>query len=205
MIPVTRHALIADLIELTPSLFNKTAMVGIYDGQDICSCFLNSASKLESLHFYENFHDAITVESKNHLLNKYSEWQSAIPNLTISIGDGTLLSKNHSVDFFFTDAYNIDYRSYFLDSQFDNTLIAMCGYGAAIERTVSISVCIDNRELFPVMLYNGFLFFTNSQTHYKKSHTLLKSALDSMNITYSNQLQCLRPNGWYHSLLNTLT
>lgn len=205
MIPNVRHPLIADLIELAPSLFNKTAMVGIYDGQDICSCFLNTASKLESLHFYENFHDAITDDSKRHLLNKYASWQAAIPNLRIDIGDGTALSSNNHVDFFFTDAYNIDYKRYFLDSQFNNTLMAICGYGAAIKRTVDISVCIDNNDIHPVMLYNGFLFFTNSRDHYKRSYSLLKSALDSINVSYSTQLQCLRPNGWYHSLLKNST
>lgn len=201
MIPKIKYNLIADLIEHNPVLFKNTAMVGIYDGQDICSCFLNKASCLETLQFYENFQDSESEDSKNRLLNLYNSWKNEIPNFMFEIGNGTELSSKKEFDFFFTDAYDIDYRSYFNDKKFNNTLIAICGFGAELTRTVDLSVSIYNKNIYPVMLYNGFLFFCNTDSKYKKVHRQFKQFFDNLSISYVNRMGCLRPNGWYHSLL----
>lgn len=201
MIPNIKYSLIADLVESIPSLFNNTAMVGIYDGQDICSCFLNKAHFLNTLRFYENFQDSQQQSEKENLLSLYDTWKNKIPNLTVTIGDGTANLDSTGLDFLFTDAYNIDYKTYFLDKKFDNVLIAICGFGAELARTVDISVCIDNKELYPVLLYSGFLFFVNNKEKYDSVYPLLKNFLNTHSVEYTNRKGCLRPNGWYHSLL----
>jgi hypothetical protein len=205
MIPKIKYNLIADLIEYNPLLFKNTAMIGIFDGQDICSCFLNNASYLNRLYFYENFHDSQQDKEKEKLLSLYESWKNSIPNLEIFIGDGTKNLVNTHIDFLFSDAYNIDYKTYFLNNRFDNTLLAICGYGAELVRTIDVSVCIDNRKIFPILLHNGFLFFVNNSNLYDKTYPQIKKFLDIHNIEYTNRKGCLRPNGWYHSLLKTET
>jgi len=201
MIPKIKYNLIADLIEYNSTLFKNTAMVGIYDGQDICSCFLNKASHIKTLHFYENFQDSESEDSKHRLLSLYNSWKQEIPNFIFEIGNGTELSSNKEFDFFFTDAYNIDYRTYFTNRRFSNTLIAICGFGAELTRTVDLSVSIYNKDIYPVMLYNGFLFFCNNDSKYKEVHKKFKQFFDNSSTSYVNRMGCLRPNGWYHSLL----
>ncbi len=200
MIPSIRHKMISSLIKFEPTMFYNTSMVGIYDGRDICSCFLNNAECFKKLTFYENFQDS-NEESKNSLLELYSEWQKEIPNLDIVIGDGTEKLLYDNLDFLFTDAYNIDYMTYFLNDKFNNTLLAICGYGAEISRTVGISVAIEFKKIYPVMLFNGFLFFTNNEIKYKDVYCKIKKFMITNDIPYVNNLGCIRPNGWYHSLL----
>jgi hypothetical protein len=202
MIPTIKYNLIANLIESKSELFKNSAMIGIYDGQDICSCFLNKAKFLNTLSFYENFQDSQQQVEKERLLVLYESWKQKIPNLTIDIGDGTSNLNSNSLDFLFTDAYNIDYKTYFLNKQFKKTCMAICGFGAELTRTVDISVCINNKELYPVLLYKGFLFFANNQDKYNELCLQIKQFLDLHNIDYTNRRGCLRPNGWYHSLLN---
>lgn len=200
MIPEIKHKLIFDLVISNPEIFKNTSMIGIFDGQDICSCFLNSAHVLNKLKFYENFQDS-DENSQEKLLNLYSNWQQQISNLEIIIGDGTENLDYSGLDFLFTDAYNIDYRTYFLNNKFDNTLLAICGYGAELARTIDLSVIIDNKKIFPVMLYNGFLFFTNNIEKHTEIYTKFKTFLNNSQTSYVTRRNCLRPNGWYHSLL----
>lgn len=200
-IPKIKYNLIADLVEHKSALFKNTAMIGIYDGQDICSCFLNKAECLDKLYFYENFQDSQQAEEKDRLLSLYNFWEKNIKNFSISFGDGTANLTTDPIDFLFTDAYNINYLEYFLDKRFDNTLMAICGFGAELTRTVDISVCIHNKQVYPVLLYNGFLFFVNNKDKYDAVYPQVKQFLDMQTVEYTNRRGCLRPNGWYHSLL----
>lgn len=202
MIPNIKYPLIANLIDTLPLLFSKSAMIGIYDGQDICSCFLNKAHVLKNLYFYENFHDSESDESKNNLIKKYNYWETNVPNLSIEIGDGTALLTSDPIDFLFTDAYNIDYSTYFLNKQFNNTLMAICGYGAEIKRTVDLSVAIKENKIFPVLLYKDFLFFTNNKTYYTKCIVDVEMYFKNINQKYIKRIGCIKPFGAYHELLS---
>ena len=200
MIPKTKYQIIEDLVLHDPAVFYNTAMIGIFDGQDICSCFLNSANVLNTVTFYENFQD-FNDESKYKLLELYDIWKKEIPNLEIKIGDGTSILETDDLDFLFTDAYNIDYTTYFLNKSFDNTLIAICGFGAELSRTVGLSIAIQNNGIFPIMLYKGFLFFTNNKPKYNEIYKKFKQFVVENNVPHVDRLGCIRPNGWYHGLL----
>lgn len=195
MIPKDRYPLISSWIKEDNRLFKNTVMVGIYDGSDICSSFLNTASILDSLTFYENFFDGNDLKLKE----LYNDWQNKIPNLEFKYQDGYSIAE--SADFVFTDAYNIDYETYFLDSKFKNTLFCICGYGAEIKRTVDLSCVIKNKKIFPVLLYKGFVFFTNNKLHYEKCFKSLELYFKKYKINYINRLGCIKPKGMYHELL----
>jgi hypothetical protein len=196
MIPEDRYPLLSSWINFDTALFKNAVMVGIYDGSDICSSFLNTTNVLDSLTFYENFFDGNDLKLKE----LYKDWQNKIPNLKFKYQDGYNIEE--CADFVFTDAYNIDYETYFLDEKFLKTLFCICGYGAEIKRTVDLSCAIKNKNIFPVLLYNGFVFFTNNQSHYKTCFESLKSYFDNNNIEYIKREGCLKPKGMFHMLLD---
>ena len=195
MIPDDKYPLISHWIKSDPAIFANTTMVGIYDGSDICSSFLNTANVLDSLTFYENFFDGNDLKLKE----LYNNWQTEIPNLEFKYQDGYIIDE--IADFVFTDAYNIDYETYFLDSKFKNTLFCICGYGAEIKRTIDLSCAIKNKKLFPVLLYKGFVFFANNNDHYKTCFKSLKLYFEKYSIDYINREGCIKPKGMYHALL----
>jgi hypothetical protein len=195
MIPENKYPLISNWITHDSLLFKNTVMVGIYDGSDICSSFLNTANVLDKLTFYENFFDGNDVKLKE----LYKIWQDKIPSLDFKYQDGHNIEE--FADFVFTDAYNIDYETYFLDKKFKNTLFCICGYGAEIKRTVDLSCAIKNKKLFPVLLYKGFVFFANNKDHYKTCFKSLKLYFEKYNIDYINREGCIKPKGMYHALL----
>jgi hypothetical protein len=182
--------IIGKLIKNAPHLFNRTEIIGVFRGEDICSSFLNHGDNLERQDWYENYHcfkdlpPAVQIVKRNELGALYKNMMESCPNLTIHIVDGAEF-EGHA-DFTFIDVHNQPFDVFCAANaeKFTNWY-ATCGYGGSIEHTASIINMFTNKTAFPVMKCRDNIFMTNTAEQQKTYFDLI---IDTLPVTdYSVQ------------------
>lgn len=182
--------IIGKLINAVPSLFNRTEIIGVFKGEDICSSFLNHGDILEKQDWYENYHCfrnlplTMQTDKRNDLESLYKSMMAACPNLIIHSKDGVEFHGN--ADFTFIDIHNQPFDAFCATNTEKLTgWYATCGFGGSIEHTVRIIKMFENKTAFPVMKYKDNIFMTGIAAKQDTYVNLIVNALHTRDYSIS--------------------
>ncbi len=204
MIIEEMHPFFSFLIEKIPSLFNKTEIIGIYDGKYLCSSFLKNSNLLESITLYENFKSMKTESQVNKFQEMYDSWKNKISNLKIELNDGKNFTKEST--YLHIDISN-DKLDNFVKTNWnklkEKKCISFYGYKENPCNTLLVSKLILEDLFFPFLLHSGVIFGTTSLNSYNDNYKDIEKLLVDYDIDFSKDPMHTYTHDYY--ILNTHT
>lgn len=161
------YPLMGKLIKAFPELFKHTEMIGIFEGVDICASFLLNSDYCETITFYENFNFTKNEKVKKKFCDLYKSWEESIPNLKIIIEDGNNFAGNSNfVLIDTTTGLDIFVKEHF--KKLRKSWAVSPGYGQSFICTKNMFTLINNRTIFPILIYRDYFFYCFNRKTQKK-------------------------------------
>jgi hypothetical protein len=170
MIPNENWEEIGNFIRYHPSAFLSSAVIGIYNGDNMCASLMHNSKNLKNITLYENFED-MDIDQIPYFKRIYQSWKLNLRNLTIKYVDGYVDVLDTNFDFISFDGYINTYKFILKNLEnFKTTLFACTDYGKNLDSTIYISKLLEKNIIYPVLHTRCVLFFT---VDLKKHHELL--------------------------------
>ena len=187
MIPEQTYPELGGLIKALPELFKHSEIIGVFLGNEICASLMHNAALLNKVVLYENFIDIPDPQHQENLKELYSSWEAVTPNLKVSLTDGAHFDV--TADFIYHDMHmalptfvNI-YRDVLKDA-----LMGNCCFGNTIYATTEYIRCINDKVIFPVLLYRDILLYTFNEEKKDKLLELIPPCLIENNLVFDYDL-----------------
>lgn len=207
MIPNQMDPELGKLIKGLPQLFKHSEVIGVFLGNEICASFMHNSDQLDKIVFYENFTDIPDPIHQESLTQLYKQWETVVPNLTVSLKDG--INFDVTADYVHHDmhmALSTFYRLF--NETLKHSLLSNCGFGTSLSNTIEYIDYIERELIFPVMLYRDLIFYTFNKEKKNKilemiHHFLIENNMEFYIDTYhSDTVIELKRQKNYNDLLD---
>jgi hypothetical protein len=170
MVPEQCYYELGELIKGLPQLFKHSEIIGVFLGNEICASLMHNATLLDKVVLYENFIDIPDPQHQENLKEIYQGWENSVPNLTISLTDGA--SFDTTADYIHQDMHMAFSKFVMLYKDvLTDALVSSSCFGNTIQATTEYIQGIQDKVIFPVLLYRDMIFFTFNE---EKKNTLLE-------------------------------
>lgn len=193
MIPAQMYPELGELFKGVPQLFKHSEIIGVFLGEEICASFLHSAEHLDKIVFYENFIAIPDAADQENLKQLYKTWENTVPNLEVLLVDG--INFDITADYVHHDMHmsRVEFFTLFKD-KLQNSLMSNPGFGRGVPATLQIAKCIDNKLIFPVLVYRDILFYTFNKEKKHEVFEIIHSFLLSSKLVFSVNIDYVYTN-----------
>lgn len=183
MLPEQYYPELGALIKGLPQLFKHSEVIGVFLGNELCASFMHNAEQLDKIVFYENFVAIPKLEHQESLKKMYKVWEANVTNLTVALTDG--LNFDITADYIHHDMYMAmtEFFDLFKD-KLQNSLMSNCGFGCSVPTTLQFAKSIDNRTIFPVLVYRDIVFYTFNEQKKYEVFEIMHSFLESSKLAF---------------------
>jgi len=155
------YGLMKEFAEQCPDIFKRSCVVGVFDGNHFTRALVEVKDQLEVLDLYDDLRD-IPLEKRDVYRTMWKEW-----GVEVKEEDGAD-KLNGDYTFIKTEInatpYHDDYHSPVNPwIGFENTIVALNGFGSSIYSTIKMCEWIKESRIFPIWKYRDYLYFATTQ------------------------------------------
>ena len=171
-----RTKIIDSLIIEHSNLFKNTTIIGVFNGDEICSNFMKNYQHLNKITFYENFEFKPSDSVKSKFLKKYNKWENTIPNLRIRIEDGENFDINQNFIYITMGVLENELIRHKINY---NTWSGTAGFGTFFPCTYKICKLISSKDIFPIFKLEDNIFFAYNKNRRDEIYTQILPTLNN--------------------------
>ena len=170
-----RTKIIDSLIIEHSNLFKNTTIIGVFNGDEICSNFMKNYQYLNKITFYENFEFGPSDSVRLKFLAKYKNWEHNILNLKIKIEDGENFDVDQNFIYMTMGILENESIKYKINQ---NAWSATAGFGTFFPCTYKICKLISSKDIFPIFKIDDNIFFAYNK---KRRDEIYSQILPTLN------------------------